>query len=423
LGISGGGESANMANITVNLVDKKDRKITSYDLVAKLETVLKSDIKDAKITIQQASEGPPSDAPINVKISGKDLTELKTIANQIKDIIAKIPGTKDPETSLKSGLNEFKFTLDRDALAMHGLSSIQVAALVRSILQGIDTTTMKIASEDTKIMIQYDLPKKNNRTNLSFHDIENFQIPSPKGYMVSLSQLGTYAFGESPDSIERENQKRVVKVSSQLETTANSVDITNKLDAQIKTLKIPPGYEISYGGDFADIQNSFNDLYKSLFVGIILIMFLLVLQYNSFSQTFTHILTLPMGIIGVFPGLWLIGLNMSFPALLGIIALTGIVVNHAIVLIDRINENRANDMGLAASIAEATYSRFNPIFMTTITAIIGILPLALTNEFWAGLGFSLLFGLAFSTLLTLIALPIVYYTVEEGKARRNGEKL
>lgn len=422
-GISGGGESANLANITVNLVDKSQRKITSYDLVANLEKELNANIKDAKVTVQQAKEGPPSDAPINVKIMGKDLTELKTIANQVKDMIAKIPGTKDPETSLKSGLNEFKFTLDRDALALHGLSSGQVALLIRNILQGVDTTTMKIANEDTKVMIQYNLPKKNNRTNLSFHDIENFQIPSPKGYMVSLSQLGTYTFGESPDSIARENQKRVVMVSSQLEQNVNSVDITNKLDTQIKNLKIPTGYEISYGGDFADIQNSFNDLYKSLFVGLILIAFFLVLEFNSFRQTFILLLTLPMGIIGVFPGLWLIGLNMSFPALLGIIALTGVVVNHAIVLIARINENRENGMGLSGSIAEATHSRFNPIFMTTITAIIGILPLALTNEFWAGLGFSLLFGLAFSTLLTLVALPIVYYTFEEKKARKAGEQL
>ncbi|MFA6917212.1 MAG: efflux RND transporter permease subunit [Candidatus Gracilibacteria bacterium] len=415
-------ESSNLANITVNLIDKEERKITSYEIATSVEKDLR-DIKEAKITVQQAKEGPPSDAPVNVKITGKDLVKLKEIANQVKDLIKKIPGTKDIETSLKSGLNEFQFTLDRDALAYHGLSSIQVAALIRNILQGANPTTIKIDSEDTNIIVQYNLPKQNNRTNLSFHDIENFQIPSPKGYMVSLSQLGTYTFGESANSIERENQKRVIKVASQIEKTANSVEITKQLQKEISKLKIPADYEIGFGGDFADIQESFNDLYKSLFVGLILITFFLVLQYNSFTQTFIHIFTLPMGIIGVFPGLWLIGLNMSFPALLGIIALTGIVVNHAIVLIDRINENRRNGIRLSEAIAEATYSRFNPIFMTTITAIIGILPLALTNEFWAGLGFSLLFGLAFSTLLTLVALPIVYYTFEEKKARKLGEKL
>jgi HAE1 family hydrophobic/amphiphilic exporter-1 len=422
IGISGGGESSNLANITVNLVDKEDREITSYDLAAKLNEELK-DITEAKITIQEAKEGPPSDAPINVKITGKDLVKLKEFANQVENLIKQIPGTKDSETSMKSGLNEFKYTLDRDALAFHGLSSIQVAALIRNILQGIDSTTIKINSEDTDIIVQYDLSKKNGRTNLSFHDIENFQIPSPQGYMVSLSQLGSYTFGESADTIERENQKRVIKVSSQVEKNANSVEITKKLQQEIIKLKIPADYEISFGGDFQDIQDSFNDLYKTLFVGLILITFFLVLQYNSFTQTFIHIFTLPMGIIGVFPGLWLMGLNMSFPALLGIIALTGIVVNHAIVLIDRINENRANGVGLGQSIAEATYSRFNPIFITTITAIIGILPLALTNEFWAGLGFSLLFGLAFSTLLTLVALPIVYYTFEKRNALKAGEKL
>jgi HAE1 family hydrophobic/amphiphilic exporter-1 len=280
---------------------------------------------------------------------------------------------------------------------------------------------MKIDSEDEDIVVKYDLPKKDNHTNLTFHDIENFEIQTSKGYKVSLSDLGAYDFGISPDTIVREDQKRVIKISSGLLAGVNSIDVNAKIQAELNKMQLPSGYEISFGGDYEQITQSFNDLFKTMLVGLLLIGACLILEFNSFKQMFMILLTLPMGLIGVFPGLYLLHLNLSFPAFLGIVALAGIVVNHAIVLFDRINDNRRSGMKFAESIAEAAHSRFEPIFITTITAIVGTIPLALSNEFWAGLGFALIWGLAFSTLLTLVTLPIIYYTFELKGARKNGE--
>ncbi|MFA6992402.1 MAG: efflux RND transporter permease subunit [Candidatus Gracilibacteria bacterium] len=417
---SGGSESSNLATVTVNLVNKDEREAKSYEIAEALNQKFKN-FTDAKVSVDQISEGPPSDAPVNVKVLGKDLDELKKISAELMRIIEGIPGTDNVKTSLTAGLNEFKYYLDRDKLAIHGLSSIQVAAAIRNILQGAKATTINMEGEDLDVVVKYDLPKKRNRTNLTFHDIENFEIQTPKGYKVSLSELGKYDFGTSPDTITREEQKRVIKISSELLGDANAVEVNQQIQAEIDKMQLPSGYEIKFGGDFEQIAESFRDLFRSMIVGLILIAACLVLEFNSFRQTFMILLTLPMGLIGVFPGLYLMGLNLSFPAFLGIVALAGIVVNHAIVLFDRINESRRAGMGFAKSIAEATYSRFEPIFITTLTAIVGTIPLALTNEFWAGLGFALIWGLAFSTLLTLVTLPIIYYTFELRGARKNGE--
>jgi len=183
-------------------------------------------------------------------------------------------------------------------------------------------------------------------------------------------------------------------------------------------LDIPSGYDVRFGGDLEQIAESFEELFKSMFVAVILIAFTLVLMFNSFKQPFIIMITLPLAIIGVFPGLMAIGLSLSFPAFLGIVALTGIVVNDAIVLIDRINSNRRNGMEFAHSISEAAEARLQPIVMTSITTIVGILPLALTNEFWTGLGFALIFGLAASTILTLVVIPVLYYIFEVRGARK-----
>ena len=413
-------ENSNIANITVNLAEKDERDLTSYEIADAVEKDLKS-ITNAKITVVQLKEGPPGDAAITARITGKDLTVLKDLSSQVKQIISETKNVKNVEISLKEGLNEFKFVLDRDALNYHGLGAAQVAIALRNILQGAEAGTININEEDTDIIVNYNLNKINGRTNISFHDIENFEIASPKGYSVNLTQLGTYSLGRSPDQISREDQKRILKVTADVEKDSDVNAMTIEIQDRVKKLEIPKGYEITFGGDMKDIQDSFNDLFRSMFIGIILIAAMLVLEFNSFRQTFLLLLSLPMGLIGVFPGLLILGLDLSFPAFLGIVALAGVVVNHAIVLIARINENRENGIKFTTAIAEATSSRFEPIFMTTAAAVIGILPLALTNEFWAGLGFSLLFGLLFSTLFTLITIPIMYYTFEYKNAKRNGE--
>ncbi len=413
----GGTSNSNLANITVNLIEKEARERKSYEIANEVRDELKL-IRSAKISVMQLQEGPPSEGAITIRVTGQNLETLQDLATQIKEIATNTPGATNLELSLKPGLNEFKFTLDKDILALHGLSSIQVSAQIRSIIQGIDATTITIDDEDLDVVVKYNLSEQEGKTNISIHDIENFQISTPAGYSVTLGQLGEYEFDQSLASISREDEKRIVKVVGDLEVDANITDVTVAIQAEIDKLEIPSGYEVKFGGDLEQIAESFEELFKSMFVAVVLIAFTLVLMFNSFKQPLIIMITLPLAMIGVFPGLMAVGLSLSFPAFLGVVALTGIVVNDAIVLIDRINVNRRNGMEFTTSISEAAEARLQPIVMTSVTTIVGILPLALSNEFWTGLGFSLIFGLAASTVLTLVIIPILYYIFEVRGARK-----
>jgi HAE1 family hydrophobic/amphiphilic exporter-1 len=416
LGSTGPSQDSNLGNITVNLVDEELREKQSFEIAEELREQFKT-FRTAKVTIQELSEGPPSESAITIKVSGESFEEIEKIIAHIKSVLSKIPNTYNVKDNKKAGLSEFVFQLDREKIALHGLNTSQVALLLRNSLQGIEGDEITIEDEDFDLHILFDFPKNENyKTNISISDIENLKIKSPKGYEVAISELGEYVLSSSLSNINHEDQKRVLTITSDISAEGNSVTITNELKEKLKDYEIKPGYEINYGGDLEQINESFNQLYLSMIVGLILIAFTLVLEFNSYKQTFIVLLTLPLGIIGVFPGLKLIGLNFSFPAFLGLVALTGVVVNNAIVLLDSINSNiETEKMPLKEAILDTVNTRVRPIFLTTITTIVGILPLALTNPFWAGLGFTLSFGLAASSITTLIVIPTIYYSLEKKK--------
>lgn len=403
----GGGTSSNQANITVNLVEEDKRDRRSYEISEELRQEFKK-FTEAKISIRELSEGPPTESPITIKISGPSLEKLTEIANEIENIVKTTPNTQNVRNSFSSGLIEFKYKLDPNKVSQHGLSVMQVASSVRNIIQGLKASKIKIDGEDIDIILKYN----------STENIQSFPIQSPKGYTVSLAQLGNYELTESLSSIPHEKQDRIVKIISDITSNGNVVEITNSINAKIDKLEIPGEYTIKFGGDLEEIAKSFQELYVSMLVGIMMIAFTLVLMFNSFKQPLIILFTLPLALIGVFPGLMAVGLNLSFPAFLGVVALAGVVVNDAIVLIDQININIKENMSFNQSIIEATNSRLQPIIMTSLTTIVGILPLALTNEFWAGLGFALVFGLICSTLLTLIVIPVLYHIVESKKFKK-----
>jgi multidrug efflux pump subunit AcrB len=413
----GGSTESNLANITVNLVPLDEREDKSYILAERVREDLKS-ITSGKITVNELTEGPPSDAPVTIRISGDSIETLKEIAQDVKEIVENKAGTINTEVSLKDGLDEFQFTLDSQKITYHGLSIVQVASLVRKSVLGEEAGSIELNEDDLDIFVKYDLPKVNGKTNITLQDIKNIEIKSPKGYSVSLNELGEFTLDKSLSSITREDEKKVIKVTSEVKEGFSAATITAEIESELNEYPLTSNYELNFQGDAADIDESFNDLFRSMIVGVILIAFTLVLMFNSLKQPLIILITLPLALIGVFPGLFLIGLKLSFPAFLGVVALSGIVVNDAIVLIDRINQNRKSGIELKEAIIESAKSRLQPIIITSITTIVGILPLALTNEFWSGLGFSLIFGLAFATILTLIVIPVFYYTFEARADRK-----
>ncbi len=402
--------NSNLATITVNLTEKDLREKPSFEIAAEIREEFEQYNK-AKITVEELQEGPPSEDPITIRLTGTDIETLQEISQEVEDIVKNVSGTTNVRSSLKEGLNEFVFVLDQEKLAYFNLSAAQVSANLRRNIQGIDVDTIKINGEDKDIFVKYD-------QSISFAEIENFEIQTPKGFTVSFSELGEYKLAKSFQAIEHENEKRIIKITSAVEKNATVADINKKIEDEVAKINLPPNYEIKFGGDLEAINESFQELFQSMIVGIILITFTMILMFNSFKQPLIILFSLPLALIGVFPGLYLIGLNLSFPAFLGVVSLGGIVVNNAIVLIDRINENRTNGIPLKEAISEATNSRIEPIFITSLATIIGVIPLSFSNAFWAGLGFTIAFGQLFSTILVLFVIPVLYYIFEIRQERK-----
>jgi len=406
----GGNLDSNLANITVNLVDEKNRERKSYDIAEEVRTKIKSTISEGTITVTEMEEGPPSGAAVTINVNGDNMATLEKISTDIQGFLGEIKGTKNTDDSLTQGLNEFVFKLDRDRLTLHSLSAIEVSNIIRSVIQGTNATTISLDSKDTDVILKYD----NSTPTIS--DIENVKIPSHKGYMIELKELGTYAFQESLSSIDHREQKRSVQITSEVEKDANSIQITQEIQTKLKDYPLPKGYTIDYGGDFESLTGSFSELGMAMLIGVLLIAMTLVLEFNSIKQTLIILFTVPMGLIGAIPGLWLFGQNFSFSAFIGIVALSGIVVSKGIVKIDKINNNlHEGHMPLKEAILEASSSRTRPILLTTIATIIGAIPVALTDEFWRGIGVALATGVLASAFLALFVIPILYFIFEKKK--------
>ena len=186
------------------------------------------------------------------------------------------------------------------------------------------------------------------------------------------------------------------------------VDIVSEFKERVESMNIPEGIEISYGGEQADLNQSYNDMFRAMILAVFLIAIILVLQFKSYRQPLFILMTIPLALIGVFPGLIIVGKVLSFPAIVGVVALAGIVVNNGIILIDKINRNRKNGMHRVEASIDACVNRFRPVFLTTATTVIGILPITLSNPLWGGLGFTIIFGLLVSAMLTLFVIPLLY---------------
>ena len=221
--------------------------------------------------------------------------------------------------------------------------------------------------------------------------------------------MAKFSLENSRASIAHENGERIVKVSSQLETNISPLDVISKVKLLMEDkIDIPDEYYISFGGENEDVQESFSDMLRAMILSIILIAGLMVLQFKSFRQSLLIVVTIPFSLVGVFPGLLLMGQSISFPGVIGIVALVGIVVNNAIILIDRINNNVYEGMDIDSAIIDAGVSRIDPIILTTITTVFGILPLAISQPIWASLGYAIIYGLLFSTVITLVVIPMIY---------------
>lgn len=410
-GLSGPSSGTNIGNITVNL--PKGHKITSTDFVTRLRKEL-SGITSATITVGEPAGGPPSSSPITVTFSGEDLGELTATADRAAHVLSDIPGVVNIDTDSKNSAAEFVVHLDSGKAAQLGVSPVVVADTLRTALFGTKATSIRTGKDDIEVYTKLDLnphyadPSQTAEANIDA--VRALTFPTQNG-PVPLSSIATITYGPAQSSIAHEAGDRIVTVTADVAGGANAVQLEGQFQKKFTPDLLGKGVTMKIGGASEDINQSFTQLFYALIAGAALMLAILVLEFNSFRLSFYLLSIIPFSLVGVFAGLTLVGQPLSLTSMLGVIALAGVIINHAIILMDSIARIHRENHELSHEdvVVEAASTRLRPILLTTVVTVIGMIPLTLVSPFWAPLAVAIMFGLAFSLLLTLLLIPMLYY--------------
>ena len=399
----GGGPSAsNLASITVTLKDKSQRTIKSYELADRLRIELAS-TTDLQVDVSVPAGGPPAGASFEAHIAGDDLDTLTKITSDLRPMLASIPGAINIDVSQKESVPEYTFELDPAHLEENGLNAATVGTALREAVSGNELVKVNVADKQIQLLTTFDqsaLP--------DLASIRDLQILNNRGQRVFLKDVAVIELRPSVDVITRIDQKRTIILSAGADSSTNGQAILASFEKKIASYHLPDGYVISYGGQNEQNADSVASVLRAMVIALILIVATLVIQFNSFRKALIVLVPIPLALIGVFIGMAVFAVPLSFPGLIGILALFGIVVKNAIILVDKINLNIQSGIKFEDAVADAGRSRLEAIFITSICTIIGILPVTLSNELWRSLGGAIIFGLTLSSFLTLYIVPAFY---------------
>jgi len=406
ISLSPGGE--NLAHIIVNLKDS--REAASFEIAAEYRDKLgQMDFFPTEVKVVQLTAGPPSGSPVTINLTGPSLVELDRLSSALKDKLAATPGAVNVATSKEESNGQFAISINRDKAQMYGIKTSQVAGILRNAVHGSEATVVREGEDDTEVTVKYDLGGQAREDRADVDDISSLTVATPAGD-IPLSTFITTRLESQRSFIQHQDGKRIVQITSDSTNQVSPVTISSAMKQKIEGMDMPSDYEVAFGGEMEDIQQSFHDMLQALLLGVFVIAMLMVLQFKSYRQPVFILVSIPLSVIGIFPGLVLVGQSLSFPAVIGIVALAGIVVNNAILLIDAINQYRLRGWQRTQAIIAACQVRFQPVLLTAATTIGGMIPLVFTNPTWAPIAYSIIFGLFFSTVLTLVVIPLLYYS-------------
>ncbi len=401
--------SPDIARFTVDLISADDRERSSMEIAADLREKIKR-IPGAEIEVQELEDGPPSDAPVVIGIIGEDLDQMEGVAQNFKGVLEEIEGTRDVATSLASGGPEIEIRVNKEKAALYGLNEYMIGSSIRSTVTGLKATTYRNNQEEIDVIIHSGIDNMKSKSELN-----GMYFYNQKGEAIQFNQVAEFIETEASPTIRHEDGRRRVNVTAQTLSGANTVEIMDAFREKVEARPLPDGITIKYAGELGDMQDSFTDMFINMIVAAILVYIILAVQFNSLSQPLIILFAVPLGLIGVMPGLVITGNSFGFLAFIGVVALVGIAVNDAIVLVDYINYLRRNGYELYDAVRETGKTRFMPVLATTITTAGGILPITLKQEFFGPMGYALIFGLMMATVLTLVAVPTLYTMLEEFK--------
>lgn len=381
-------------------------KVRASEIIRQLRPEL-SRIPGARIELSELEQGPPVGAPVAVKIKGDDLEVLKSLAAIFRSHLEAIPGTADVSDDASEAVSQVTVKIDSEKARLLGISNASIARTLRTAIYGTTATSFRLEDEEIDVIVSLGDSSRNDPGLF-----DELYLQSSHGFKIPFTQVADVHFTTDIGSITRENLTRTVTVRSDTQGRL-SESIVNDLKAKTASLEIPTGYLVSFEGETKERTESFISLGWAMIAAFMLVYIVLVAQFNSFRQPFVIALSLPFGLVGAVLGLWLTGYPFGFMAFLGLVSLTGIVVNDAIVLMDFINVLRKEKKSKREAVLEAGRLRFRPVMLTTVSTVGGLLPLAVRGgSLWGPMGNVIIFGLSLATLLTLIIIPVMYEVME-----------
>jgi len=408
---------SHLAHLIVYLTPENKRERDHYAITETLEKQLQDVQGFTKIGFENVRTGPPVGRPVNIRIRGDDFAVLESLAGSVKQVLQTIPGVKDIRDNHQEGRKTRKIVVDSQAAARAGLSTQQIGLAIRFAVDGGLATEIRSisAEEPIEVIVSFSADHK-----VSIEDIFDITIPNARGRLIPLSQVAAISEETpSPQSITHWNGKRTISVMANLdEKVITSEQANHQASQQLENLTQDHlGYGLEFSGEFEDNKEALENLMRAFIVASIMIYCMLAGTFHSLLHPIMVMIAIPFGVIGVVATFYLHGLPLSFFTLLGIVGLSGVVVNDAIVLVDFINRLRRSGVDLRNAVIEAGRTRLRPVILTTISTIAGLSPVAYgiggRDPFLMPMALAICWGLLFATVLTLVAIPCLYLMTDD----------
>jgi multidrug efflux pump subunit AcrB len=359
----------------------------------------------ARIDVREFVQGPPSEAPIAIKIFGTDLDQLQAYARQAEHIVKNAEGALNVENPIRTNSTDLRFNINRDKAMMLGVPIYQIDKTIRSFVNGAVVGTYRDKeAEDYNIVLRYDYDER-----FQLEDFDKLTVASAAGRFIPLEQLAGISFDEAPSRITHLDRERTATILADLGKDYSLDAVVADIRSEMDQLDWAEGYSYTFKGDIETRNSSFGGMGIASGIALLLIFGVLIVQFKSFSQPLIIFSALPLAIIGSILALLFTGISFSFTAFIGLTSLIGIAINNSIVLVDFANKLREQGASVLEAAQKAGEVRFIPIVLTTLTTILGLLPLTLSGgSLWAPMGWTIIGGLLTSTTFVLLLVPILY---------------
>ena len=399
-----------VAQIRTKIPDSAIRTRSGNDIFRELRTKIQNTVVGAEsIELNKIVGGPPVGDAIYVQILGEDIDVLREISAEIQGYLRGVNGVYDITDSFTAGKDEVRVEVDEARASVFGLSVNSIGQTIRTAMDGNIVATVQEEDENINVRVRY-LPEYRRTAD----DIVTLRIPTPTGDLVPFGNVATLVTSAGLGQIDRSDRERVIAVIADVDADiVTSLEANTMIENQFADLSTRyPGYHLAFGGEASDTTESLTSLFQAFIVAILVMYSILGAIFKSFTQPLVVLLAIPLSLIGVVIGFFIIGKPLTFMALFGVIALGGIVVNDSLLLVHFINEMRARGINRIQAVALSAKRRFRPILLTSLSTIAGVLPLTLVSDqqsaWLSPMAYAIVWGLSCSTFLILLLVPALY---------------